>query len=294
MKKIIIWLLLSVSSSVFALPSTFNVYTPVHAAADLCRTLFALYDEEYNATTIISSRPGILGTMHNRALVADPKFSVACGGFSDLVLGSAQFPDQKKIYDHLSVVVFMSEAPSRFSTGPSSKFNSLKDLIADKKIITVGYNASVYRIVARNVLKNNTVVWVPYKSGNDAIPSLIDGSLDLYVEGGPFTQLVKSGIIKSLGQINGISSTIDPDITSMYPDVAPMRIFLCVYTTDNYDDDVAELNRRLSLLMKRPEFIKTLATINQKSFNLSLEKTREMVNTYRNMYTASASRELTK
>ena len=247
-----------------------------------------MYDVEYNSTSVLLSRPGGLGLVLNRALATDTKFAVACGGLGDIVIGAALFPEAENIYNHLTPITFMAESSARFSTGPSSKFNTLPELLVNKKTVTVGYNAAVFRIFASRILKNNTVIWIPYKSGADALSSLIDGSLDLYVEGGVLSPLVKSGIIKSLGVFNGPHYLGELDLSNMYPNIVPMHIFLGVYTMDKNDQTIIELHSRLTKLMEQPEFIKALVLAGQKPFVLPLEPSKKLIDNYKATYREDA------
>jgi tripartite-type tricarboxylate transporter receptor subunit TctC len=283
MKKIILALLVGLTSCYThaEIPKQFNVYVIGSTAVNLCRELFKLYDAEYNTSTVIIQKPGAYGLLAVTALHLDPNFAVECGGLNDLVFGGIQFPDQD-VYNHLSVITMLGEYSILFTAGPKSTYSTLPELLRNKKSLLVGFSSISTKFIASKALASADITWIPFKSPNDAVASLHEGLLDLYVDGGAFIPLYKTGTLKNLGQLNGSNKSPFLNLNSEYPEATKFHGFMSVFTTDKTNQlDIVELNNRLTVLKRRPSFIKLLESFDTKPMDWSLEHAKEVIELFK-------------
>ena len=144
--------------------------------------------------------------------------------------------------------------------------------------ITVGSHAQGGKFVAQMVIGNREVVWVNYKSQADALPSIIDGSLDLYAGGAWGTTYVKSGHLKSFGYINGPTSIPGPNLAHQYKHAAELKIILSINTTNkNAPEDVEEMNKRIKIIMGSADVLAVLEGIGNVPIWTSVNESADLI-----------------
>lgn len=268
-----------VSNAAFALPDFLTFYSPNPAGAQTtaCRTLAKLYDEKYASTSVIFIKPGVGGVLAMKEMLANEKFSLLCSGISESVINTSLYPGHEEAHKQLTVVAVVAISPVFFITGANNKTNTIEELFRTKDSVSVGYHSNSLQFVAKTALPNK-ILWVPYKQASDALPSLVDGTLDLYVDGGGLTPIVESGRLKNLGRINGDASALGPEITQQYSEAAKLPIVLALSTSvKNSFYDIEEFNKRLLPLTKHPEFISAMQKIGNKPTHMSVSDSNKLI-----------------
>lgn len=254
MKKFFTSLLILLSLSSYAeLPKKFTVYTAYATAVPLCKAIFSEYDKAYNTQSQIVLKPGATGLIAMKAMQAETDLSVLCmTGVSDHVINKIQYPDSAQAFDDLKIISSFTTSGIVFVTGSDTKANTLPELLAQNKPITVGYQSFGIKTIASEILKNTKVTWVPYKNSLDSAVSLSDGSLDLYVDGSGLIPLIKSGKLKSLGYLSHTDAKekqLGIDLVSNYPLETKIKLILGMSTSlKNANTDIQELENRLKYI----------------------------------------------
>jgi tripartite-type tricarboxylate transporter receptor subunit TctC len=277
-------LALSSTTALAALPDTLTFYSPNPAGTQTvaCRTLAKLYDEKYGTTSTVAFKPGVAGVLAMKEMLADKKFAMLCSGISESVINTSVYPGYEEDHKQLTMVSVVALSPTVFSTSASSKFSSLPEMLKAGKPITVGYHSSSLQFVAKAALAGAPVIWIPFKAGADGVPSLVDGSLDLYVDGGALSALIAAGKLKSLGHINGPAATAGPDISKQYPAAAKLQIITAISTsTKNKPADIEEMNKRIVPLTKHPEFIAAMDKVSNTPVQMSVVESNSVIEHFR-------------
>lgn len=261
------------------LPNQFNVYTTsANASSTVCRALFAEYDKVYSANTIIVTKSGATGMLAMIEMTKDKNFSMLCGsGLSESVINTYSYPGNEDAHKLLTMVTIIAESPTVFSTRPDSPYNTLPELMKSGKSITVGYNSAVQKLVGDILFESYPVVWVPYKASTDALSSLLEGTLDLYIDGGGLTPLITANKLKSLGHFNGLDNTPGINLKKEFSEAAKIRAISSVTTSiNNNASDIEEMNQRINKLMNNEIVINAIKQVS----NLPLKKTVKESNDY--------------
>jgi tripartite-type tricarboxylate transporter receptor subunit TctC len=287
MRALIAAFLLAASTAVAALPDAITLYSPNPTGAQTtgCRAIFKLYDEKYGATSTFAFKPGATGMIAMKTMLEDKKFSVLCSGISESVVNTSLYPGNEGAHEQLTMVAVIGNSPTAFTTGAKSPHASAQDLLKLTRPIMAGYHSTSLQFVARTAFGNHPVVWVPHKSAQDGVPSLLDGSLDVYIDGGALAPLVAAGTLKSLGHINGPDTAHGAALAAAFPEAARMRIILAVTTSNQADArDIEELNRRLGTLVGHPAYVDALRTISNTPLWLSVADSNALVARFRQAY----------
>lgn len=280
-KQIITTLVLTITSmlSQAEIPKQFNVYVSGFGISiPFCRGMIDEYNKVFNSQVTLVVKPGASGLFATLEMVQDKNFSVQCfPGTSELVLNRKQFPNHDYEYDQVTMVTIVAESPVMFSTRLANAFNSLPELISSKKSLAVGHHTSFGLLIASKIFNNDTV-FVNFKSATDAIPSLLDGSLDVYIDSGGLSPYIVSGMLKSLGTINGSSNSLGVNLNSNYPNVLVYKPMAAMATSKNNNPkDIEELNRRLSVILKDEKFVNMIKGINNNPVFKSVKESNDIV-----------------
>ena len=274
MKKILIFCIL-ILSSVFAnaeIPKKFNVYTSgAGTATRYCLELVNQYNKKYQSQALLVIKPGAGGLLATLAMVNDTNFSFYCfAGNSEMFLNRIQYPAHNKEHDMLTPVNVILESPYIFNTSISSPFNNLTELLDSTKNLTVGYHTTNASIVAKKIFKKDTV-FVNYKSAQDAIPSILQGSLDIYIDGGALSAKNYESMIKSLGHIYGPSTISGVNLTAKFKHMNIAKNWIGFITSNN-NNDIEELSNRLAILVKEDVLTNIIVDINSLPLFLNLQE----------------------
>ena len=282
MKKIIIPCVVMLAS-VFAnaeIPKKFNVYTSgAGAATAYCRELVNEYNKKYQSQVLLVIKPGAGGLLATLDMVNDTNFSFYCfAASSEMFLNRIQYPGYEKEHDALTPVAVIAEAPIIFNTRISSPFTTLTDLIDSKKPLTVGYHTTTALILSNKIFNPNTTTFVNHKTAQDAIVSVADGSIDVYIDGGTFSGKAYTSMFKSLGYMYGPNSTPGVNLTAKFKHKNIAKSAAVVLTTKNTKiTDIEELNQRLNIVLKEPVLTNIIVNLNNAPVFLNLQETTTLV-----------------
>jgi tripartite-type tricarboxylate transporter receptor subunit TctC len=229
------------------LPKTMKVYIASQLFIPLCNTFFTEYDRVYGTKSIITFKPGASQTIAMKAMQAEPEFSAMfITGYGDHVANRYIYPGNDAAFDDLKVVGSLFAAGTTFVTSGKSPYNTLPELLKQNKEITVGFHSIGTKTIGAEVLKNTKVIWVQHKTSTDAVASLADGTLDLYIDGAGLLGVIESGRLKSLGNINMPNALPGIDLRDVYPSTTKIKQILTVSVSGkNTAQDIAEFEARV-------------------------------------------------
>jgi len=287
--KIVIALLLSFVSvlSYAGLPTQFKVYqTGVGTANSICRVLFDEYNKEYNSNTTMSIRAGASGMMAMLDMIKDKNFSVQCGtSLSESVFNITTYPGNEEAHNLLTMVSMIAEGTTVFTTRYDSSYGTLPELLKSNKLLMIGYHATTPKVSAEIAFGSLPVTWVAYKTSADAISSLLDGSLDLYVDGGSLLPLIQSKKLKSLGHLNGLDTAPGIDLKKEYPDAAKVKVIFAIVTSKNNSAaDIEELNSRIRKLMLNDAVINSITQSNYLPTIKTVKESNDYIDNFKKRY----------
>ncbi len=229
------------------IPNSLKVFTGHPTNVPLCKSIFEEYDKVYNTKSQIILKPGVSGMLAMKDMQAEKSFSIMCAtGVSDHVINRYIYPGNDSSFDDLKLLSIFGISSATFITSSNSKFNYLPDMLKNGKQISVGYHSLGLKAVATQVFKNVDILWVPYKNSLEAVSSLKDGSLELYIDGAGLKPLVETGVLKSLGTINPLNNQANTDLSLVYPSASKFKLMIGFSTSNkNSISDIEEFQRRL-------------------------------------------------
>jgi len=264
-------------ASVFAnaeIPKKFNVYTSGAAVPTrYCLELVNEYNKKYQSQALLVIKPGAGGLLATLAMVNDTHFSFYCfAGNSEMFLNRIQYPAHNKEHDMLTPVNVILESPYVFNTRISSTFNNLTELLDSGKELTVGHHTTNQKIVAEKIFPTNTV-FVNYRSAQDAISSIRDGSIDIYVDGGGLSATNYKSMIKSLGHIHGPNTLSGVNLTAKFKHLTIAKNWIGFITSKNNNArDIEELSNRLAIVVKEDVLTNIIVDISSLPLFLNLQE----------------------
>lgn len=270
------------------LPKTLKVYSSYVANIPFCSNFFAEYDKEYGTKSQVLIKSGATGMLAMKAMQEEPEFSVLCPtGVSDHVVNKIMYPGNNAAFDDLKIVGAVATFGTMFVTGNNSKFSTLPEMLLQKKEITVGYHSQGNKTVAAEVLKDVKVIWVGYKSSQDALSSLTEGTLDLYPDGAGLLPLVLVGKLKSLGRINAPDAVPGIDLGTVYPSAANIKlIFGISVSSKNTDADLKEFEARIKKIQSLDSVQESIRASGYKPQYMSAQKAEAALQIFKSNYTA--------
>ena len=281
MKKLIVSCMFMLAS-IFAnaeIPKKFNVYTSgAGSATRYCLELVNEYNKKYQSQAVLVIKPGAGGVLATLAMVNDTNFSFYCfAGNSEMFLNRVQYPTHNTEHDMLTPVNVILEAPYVFNTRISNPFDNLTELLDSGKQLTVGHHTTNQKIVAEKIFPTNTV-FVNYRSAQDAISSIRDGSIDIYVDGGAFSAKNYESMIKSLGHIHGPSTTPGVNYTAKFKHKNIAKNWAGFMTSKNNNaSDIEELSNRLAIVVKEDVLTNIIVSVNNLPLFLNLQESTKFL-----------------
>lgn len=291
MKKLFTTLSLSLATLMAnaEIPSEIHVYSSLPNGTSLtepCRQVMSLYEKQYNAKVTFFIRPGAEGINNIIESYNSKAFTLICGGLTDTVFNPVKFPNYKHIFDDIRFTAVVIKAALTFYTSTSNPYPDLVKFLENKKRINVGYHRVMVQAITESAFKGIDVNWIPYKSPNDAITQIADGSLDLYLSFGSFSELVRANKLKSLGHVNGNKDIQGRDLTEVFPGAKNYQTIIgfLSYKSKITNEDSAEFERRVhALIANNKEFEKAVLnydsvpyTPTQEVINRHLKNWREL------------------
>lgn len=269
-------------TSVFAnaeIPKKFNVYISGGSSSGVlyCRELVNEYNKKYQSQAVLVAKPGAGGLLATLAMVNDTNFSFYCfAGNSEMFLNRIQYPAHNEEHDMLTPVNVISEAPYVFNTRISSPFNTLTELLGSGKQLIVGYHTTNQKIVAEKIFNMNTV-FVHHKSAQDAIPSIHEGLIDVYIDAGTFSGKSYNSLFKSLGHIHGPNTTPGINLTAKFKHRNIAKNWAGFMTSKNNAHDIEELSKRLAIVVKEDVLTNIIVGINNLPLFLNLQESTDFL-----------------
>jgi len=265
-------------ASVFAnaeIPKKFNVYTSgAGTATRYCLELVNQYNKKNQSQAVLVIKPGAGGLLATLAMVNDTNFSFYCfAGNSEMFFNGIQYPEHEKEHSMLTPVNVILESPYMFNTRISSPFNNLIELLGSGKQLTVGYHTTNARMLANKIFSKDTV-FVNHKSGNEALPSIREGLIDVYIDGGAFSGKSYESMIKSIGYIHGPSTTLaGVNLTAKFKHMNIAKNWIGFITSkNNKASDIEELSKRLAIVVKEDVLTSIILDISSLPLFLNLQE----------------------
>jgi tripartite-type tricarboxylate transporter receptor subunit TctC len=141
----------------------------------------------------------------------------------------------------------------------------------------VGHHTSFGLLMGTKIFDESTT-FVNFKTAVDAIPTLLDGSLDVYIDSGGLTPYIESGILKSLGNLHNAINTPGVNLNKKYPGAALYKTMAAITTSKNNDPkDIEELNQRLRLILTDEKFVNMIKQVSNTPVFKSVKESNEVV-----------------
>jgi tripartite-type tricarboxylate transporter receptor subunit TctC len=210
--------------------------------------------KELKQPVIVENKPGA-GGMLGANYVAHAKGD----GYTFLVGGNGTITntlirtDQPYKDEELAPVAMMTVAPSVTVTNPSSKFNDLREIVADAKqsgrqkipFATAGVGSTPHFVAALfQIASGLTIQPIQYKSGLATILAVAGGEVPLASEAMPVVlPLVKSGKVKAVAVTLPHRSKLLPDVpttTELGLEQMQMGHFVGLWAPANTPADILE------------------------------------------------------
>jgi tripartite-type tricarboxylate transporter receptor subunit TctC len=257
--RLLIIFLLSISS---AMANTLTVVIPfaVGTVVDqLCRKVFEQYDYTYNTKSIMLNVPGGDQMIAHRQFIEMNTSRLLCAGNG--VGGFNQYfhPEVSPGIGTLKPVVNLLSF-THFIFTPS-KNQSLDSIISEakrtnKKILLGGPSTNAIKIMGY-VLHHNNVSYTPvvYKKPGDAIPSLRDGSLDLYIDGGTLKPLlVQTEGVLEISHVGFDNKSASINLAKKHPILLNLVSNTVIYAPATLPNkDILEFNKRLNSVLNNKD-----------------------------------------
>lgn len=261
MKKSILSLLLSLACVANAQITVVSPFAAGSLVDITCRKLFGIYDNMNNTSSTFLIITGADHIIAHKHFIAMSEPSVLCAGSG--VGGFNQYlnPKTSPKVDTLKPIVDVF-ALSHFILAPSKGPNTLEEVIANSKRtgnpVLVGAPSSSSATVLTYVLEKNNIKFeiVAYKKPTDAVVSLMDGSLDTYVDGGTIKLLGEIPGIKEIAHVSvGSDKSSTPNLYKKYTELEYLMSKVTIYTRANISDsEIQSLNIKLNSAMNSDQF----------------------------------------
>lgn len=286
MKHILALFLLLISTISHAtLPTTITVYTKGYGGSQytICHKLFEEYDIKYNTTTTIRVVQGAGGLLATKQFVNSTEaLPLMCGGISEFVFNNREYPENKEYVKKFKTVSVLASGPYFFTTRGNSPYSTVWMLKQSGKHIFVGSQSPTLAAAARLVFGDTNVTYVNYKTPQDAIASILDGSVDVYISGGAFTALTDAGKMKDIGRTLAGFSKISLD--TEYPELVTLSLLTSIHARTTLSTaDTTELNARIELIMVSPSMQPSLAQFANIHTPTDVAKSTAVVNRVTNL-----------
>jgi tripartite-type tricarboxylate transporter receptor subunit TctC len=260
MKKLLITLLFTITLSANAQLTVVSPYAAGSIVDITCRKIFDIYDSMNSSSTVFLVMTGADHMIAHRHFITMTEQSLFCAGSG---VGGFNQHSNSKIsppVDTLKPVVDIYSL-NHFILAPA-KSTSLEELMVNSKrtgkSLLVGAPSSNSAKVLTHVLEQNNVKFeiVVYKKPTDSVVSLVDGSLDTYVDGGSIKLLGDIAGIKEIAHVSiGSDKTTTVNLYKKYKDLENIVSRVIIYARFNMpDNEIQSLNTRLNTAMNSDQF----------------------------------------
>jgi tripartite-type tricarboxylate transporter receptor subunit TctC len=242
-----------------------TVITPFTAGSIVdvaCRKLFDSYDMQNNTNTVTINMSGADQIVAHKHFITLTTNAVLCAGSGVGGMNQYNHPKISPAVNTLKPIIDVYTVGHAILT-PVKGPNTIEDIIANSKrtgkSVLVGAPSTSAAIVLTHVLEKNNVKYeiIGYKTPTDAITSLVDGSLDTYVDGGSIKLL---GDIKGIKEIAHVSIGLvrvsgSPNLYHKYKDLSNIVSRVAIYAnTNTSDSDILLLNTKLNQAINSDQF----------------------------------------
>lgn len=206
---------------------------PAGGAADLpARAVAEGLSKTFGKPFIVENRAGAAGQIGTEAVVraAPDGYTIYCGPNAPYVLLPLLRPTSYKTGDLVPIAPF-GELVYAFGVLKSAPFNDLKELRAFAKANPgkLSYSspgagsATHLRGEAFNKTADVTITHIPYRTGAEALPDLLEGRLDVMIDN-LFFPHVRQGKVKMLGVIAAGRHPEFPDVATFAEQGFPIEL----------------------------------------------------------------------
>jgi len=231
MKKLILSLILSLASAANAQMTVVSPFTAGSIVDITCRKIFDIYYSMNSSSTVFLVMPGADHMIAHRHFITMTEHSVFCAGSG---VGGFNQHNNPKI---------------------SPPVDTLKPIV---DVYSLSHFILAPALVLTYVLEKNNVKFeiVAYKKPSDAVVSLVDGSLDTYVDGGSIKLLGDIAGIKEIAHVSiGSDKTTTVNLHKKYRDLENIVSKVTLYARSNTSDsEIQLLNTRLNTVMNSDQF----------------------------------------
>lgn len=226
-----------------------------------CRKIFEVYDQMYGSNSVITNMAGADHIVAHKHFITLTEPSILCAGTSVGGLNQFKNPNISPAVDTLKPVINLFSSTFLILV-PINGAASVEELISNSKktgkSILVGApttnTASAFTyILDKNNSKYELVV---FRKPFDAVASLREGSIDVYVDGGSLDQQIELARAKEIAHImSGTSRTSSVNLHNKYNDIDPLMTKIMLHVkSDVPDSEIATLNARINAAMNSPQF----------------------------------------
>jgi tripartite-type tricarboxylate transporter receptor subunit TctC len=261
MKKLLTTLLLALPLIANAQLTIVSPFAAGSIVDITCRKLFDAYDNMNNTSSTFLIMSGADHVIAHKHFITMTEPSVLCAGSG--VGGMNQYlnPKSSPGVDTLKPIIDVY-AHSHFILTPSTGPNTLEEIMANSKRtgkkVLVGAPSTSSATVLTLVLEKNNVNFeiVAYKKPTEAIVSLVDGTLDTYVDGGSIKLLGEISGIKEIAHVSvGEDKTKTANLYKNYKDLGNLVSRVTIYArTTASDSEVQSLNTKLNRAINSEQF----------------------------------------
>lgn len=253
--RLLLIILLSITT---AMANPVNVVIPFSVGTvvdQLCRKVFEQYDFMYGTKSVILNVPGGDQMIAHRQFIEMNSSRLLCAGNGVGGFNQQLHPDVSPSIDTLKPVINLLSF-THFIFTPSKNQN-LEQIIIDakktnKKVLLGGPSTNAIKIMGY-VLQQNNVEYTPvvYRKPGDAIPSLKDGSLDLYIDGGTLKpSLSQTEGVLEIAYVGFDNKGITTNLAKKYPVLLNLVSNTVIYAPATLPNiEVLEFNKRLNTIL---------------------------------------------
>ena len=295
MKRVFFSICLLLSSVIARaeIPNNFTVVTsqPPGGTIDVtCRKLFELYNKIHSSNSVILNRVGGYGAVAQREVVSSNKFTVGCSAGPEHWANPFLYtmPDADKI----KVVTQIAAMTDFYYTGAKNSAQNFAELIEnarrDNKTIAIG-GFSGHTTRMEYILRLNNVKYtvIPYQKMSDMTPSLIDGTLDIGIDGGTLMPLTVENKIKLVGYSNrrDWAHLQVRNYLKQYPGLLPWLPTMALYMSkDVSSSQFEEFAQRITRIIHSVEFNEWAATRDLTPLGETPKQAEEVMETARQTF----------
>ena len=246
-KKILTFIAISIFfclSQVSAQPNTLTIYIPFAGGSTTditCRALFENYSKDHKTTVLFLNYPGSNQIMGHREFIQNTEPALMCAG-NGIVFNQLYHKDTspalstiKPVTDVLKLTHFILSPAS----GPNTFAGIIEKARKENKPVIIGAPTLTSSLVISHPLDQLGVKYqvILYKTPQEAIVSLKDGSLNMYNDGGSIKQI---GNLEGIQEIAHVSISGDKSRTEnlikRWPELENLASMTIIYARANVSD----------------------------------------------------------